>query len=83
MYNFLLEHEVPSGGVVAIGAARPSAMVGHRQARAARGRKQGGGFGVPRVAAPSAERLGLVQSLVRLQRVGVQGHLLAVQSQLQ
>ena len=40
MYNFLLEHEVPSGGVVAIGAARPSAMVGHRQARAARGRKK-------------------------------------------
>ena len=71
--HFLLEHDVPSGGVVDIVAARPSAVAGHRQCAA----------GVPRGAAPSAGRLGLVQSLVRLQRVSVQGNLLAVQSQLQ
>ena len=29
--HLVLEHEVPSGGVVAIGAARPGAVAGHRQ----------------------------------------------------
>ena len=80
--HLLLEHEVPSGGVVAIGAAQPGAVAGHRQS-AGCSWSQEGGFGVLRVAAPSAWRLGLVQSLVRLQRVGVQGNLLEVQSQLQ
>ena len=65
-----LEHEVPSGGVVAIGAARPGAVAGHRQSAGCTW-SQEGGFGVPRVAAPSAWRLGLVQIVVRLQRVGV------------
>ena len=37
-------------------------------------RSQERGFGVPRVAAPSAGRLGLVQSLVRLQKMGVHGN---------
>ena len=68
--HFLLQHEAPSGGVVAIGAARPGAVTGHRQS-AGCSWSQEGGCGVPRVAAPSAARLGLVLCLVRLQRVGV------------
>ena len=49
---FMLEHEVLSGGVVAIGAARQGAVAGHRHC-AGSSWSQGGGFGVPRVAAPS------------------------------
>ena len=46
---------------MATGAARPGAVAGHRQNAGCQW-SQEGGFGVPRVAAPSAGRLGLVQS---------------------
>ena len=69
--HFLLEHEVPSNGVVAIGAARPGTVAEHRLSTGC-SRSQEGSFWVPSVAAPSAWRLDMVQILVRLQKVGVQ-----------
>ena len=54
---------------MAIDAARPGVVAGHRQSVGCSW-SQEGGFGVPRVAAPSAGRLGLVRSVVRVQRVG-------------
>ena len=60
--HFLLEHEVLSGGVVAIGAARQGAVAGHDKARAARGRKK---EALECHALQLQGRLGLVQSRPR------------------